>query len=361
MRSNQRAALGAALGAIGLAACEPASPPGAVVSPPVEKQAIAAPSRIAPAEALLELVREEDPYSRALRLGALLPMLGPEAVPLVKEIIRDPRLYLRATDLELLLRFWATHEPTEASRWALVKSPKAYRVAAIVSTFEPWAEADPHAARRASEQRVAQVGDAHNAVQMALVRGWYRADPEGLAQYIQQLGVGFARLRALSTFLREMVQDQGADAAVRWAEAISDDDDAWKTAVYRQLGSALALFDHDAAMRWCEAHCDGPFGNNLRNIIATIWVSVDGPASLAWLSGAPEGHERDMGVRHAFDAWGRRDRAAALAWMGDQTASGEMAAWLRPALPVYTRLLSSRWSRPRARGIGPTRPPQRPG
>ena len=28
-------------------------------------------------------------------------------------------------------------------------------------------------------------------------------------------------------------------------------------------------------MTWCEAHCDGPFGSSLRQLIATHWVAQD--------------------------------------------------------------------------------------
>jgi hypothetical protein len=239
------------------------------------------------------------------------------------------------------VRFWATHRPEDASFWALMKTPSGYRVPAVLSSLAPWAEADPQAALAASERWAArpQRPEVQSAVAVALVRGWFAANPSELVQFIHDLGMGVGRQRALSSYIRAVIQTQGPDAAVRWAESLPIDDATYKTAVYRQVGAALMLFDHEAGIRWCEAHCDGPHGNNLRNIVARRWVQSDGAAALAWLSSAPEGHEKNIAVRFAFGEWGQADREAALAWMAAQT-TGEPDPWLRPIFPVYARLLA---------------------
>jgi hypothetical protein len=204
-----------------------------------------------------------------------------------------------------------------------------------------WAGADPQAAANATEQWAAQNPDVRDAVQVALVRGWFTADSAELAQYIHHIGMGFTRQRGIATYIRAMIQAQGIEAAVRWAESVPADDATYKMAVYRQMAAALPLFDHDAVLRWCEAHCEGPHGNNMRSIIARRWVRSDGAAALVWLSeAAPEGHDKNLAVRAAFALWGQIDREAALAWMQAQTA-GEPEAWLQPVFPVYARLLSA--------------------
>jgi len=258
---------------------------------------------------------------------------------MVKATLDDPTVNFGATELELLLHFWATYRPEEASRWAVERVPKGYRVPAILSSLTLWAEEDPHAAEVAAKKWAVQRPDVRDAVQVALVRGWFRKDPVELTRFIQDIGMGFARQKALSTYIRAVIQKDGPDAVVRWAESIPDDDGVYKTAVFRQVGSALPLFDQDAGIRWCEAHCDGPFGKDLRGIIARRWVWQDGAAALAWLRGAPEGHEKSLSLRIAFRVWSQLDREAALAWMADQTSEGT-AAWLQPMLPVYARLLA---------------------
>jgi hypothetical protein len=349
MKTTMRVTFGVAL-VMGLAACDAGPPrktalsPEALsgvateVSPPADVYRVE-PEPPPPGETLAAVVRDPDPFSRARRLGALLPTLGPEAIPEVQAIFTNADLVLRGTDLELLVSFWAHHDPEAASRWAMRRAPHGYKIIAILASFSVWAERDPQAARRASEERIALIGDAREAVQIALVRGWYRRDPEGLTQFIHELGMGIGRQRALSTFVREVIREQGPDALVRWAEGLPDDDDVYKKAAYRQVGVALPLFDHAAAIRWCEAHCDGPYGDGLRGLIARPWVLRDGPAALAWLLQAPEGHEKNLAVRTAFSVWGQYDRDAALAWMAEQTAAGP-EAWMKPVLPVYARLLA---------------------
>ena len=88
-----------------------------------------------------------------------------------------------------------------------------------------------------------------------------------------------------------------------------------------------------------EAHCDGPYGNNLRNVIGRRWAQSDGAAALEWLASAPEGHEKNVALRAAFAEWGQVDPRAALAWMAART-TGELDPWLRPIIPVYARLLA---------------------
>jgi hypothetical protein len=239
----------------------------------------------------------------------------------------------------LLLRYWATHQPEDASRWAVEESPSFFRIAAVLSSFTLWAEADPRAAVSAAEQWTAQRPELRDVLPKALVRGWFAANPSELAQFIHDLGVGIPRQRALSTYVRVAYRKQGHDAVTRWAESLPDDDEVYKTAVYRQVASALALFDHEASLRWCEAHCDGPNGKNLRSIIARRWARSDGAAALAWLSRAPESPEKDFEVRVVFADWALADREAALAWMAAQ-ATGELDPWLEPTLPVYARLLA---------------------
>ncbi|MBW2577685.1 MAG: hypothetical protein JRE38_06410 [Deltaproteobacteria bacterium] len=334
---------GAALVAIGITACDSEPPQKASVSETVNPEVTAADETSADVvrNSLVDILRDQDAYSRARRLGVLLPTLGPEFIPTVKQTLEDTSLDLGATELELLVRFWATHQGEDASRWSVEKSPPGYRLAAVMTALSLWAGADPQAAANATQQWAAQNPDVGDAVQVALVRGWFTADPAKLAQYIHNIDMGFTRQRALATYIRAMIQAQGIEAAVRWAESVPDDDATYKMAVYRQMAAALPLFDHDAVLRWCEAHCEGPHGNNMRSIIARRWVRSDGAAALVWLSeAAPEGHDKNLAVRAAFALWGQIDREATLAWMQTQTA-GESGAWLQPVFPVYARLLSA--------------------
>jgi hypothetical protein len=241
----------------------------------------------------------------------------------------------------LLLRYWATQQPEEASRWAVEKAPTFFQSAAVLSSFTLWAEADPRAAESAARQWAAKYPGVREVLPKALVRGWFAANPSELVQYIRDLGAGVPRQRAVSAYVRLALQKQGQDAVIHWAESVPGDDATFKLTVYRQVGAALPLFDLEAGTRWCDAHCDGPYGKDLRHIVARRWVqSGDGAAAMAWLSSAPEGADRDFAVWRTFDAWSRVDQEAALAWMAAQT-TGELDPWLQPALSIYARLLAT--------------------
>ena len=105
------------------------------------------------------------------------------------------------------------------------------------------------------------------------------------------------------------------------------------------MGSELAQADPAAAVAWCAAHCEGPFGSNVRKLVAARWAARDGPAALTWLATAPANTERELAVRDAFLTWLRRDREAALGWMGTRGREG-VAPWLRPALDLYAVAIS---------------------
>ncbi len=345
MKKILRGALvGTTVGAIGLVACDAAPPPNAAVGQPVESEAIPPGETLVDVvrKALAELVRDQDPYSRARRLGALLPTLGPEVVPAVEQTLDDLTVDLRATELELLLRYWATYQPEAASRWAQENSPLNYRAVAVFSALSVWAEADPQAAVSAA-WNWADDPALESIVPIALVRGWFAAnDPPELRRFLRDLPLDILGQRAIAAYIRVVIETQGVEAVRRWAEALpdgGDDDKAYKLTVFRRVVDTLSQLDVEAATRWCDTHCAGPYGSNMRSLIARNWVLHDGPAALAWLSSARPGNGRDLAVRLTFALWSRTDREAALAWMAAQT-SGEPPPWLRPIYPVYAQLLS---------------------
>jgi len=348
MKKLLHVAILTSLGAISLSACDPAPAPApgpapnATASTPVDREASAegeTPTDLA-RDKLIEVLRDESAFSRAQQLGAMLPTLEGKFAPAVAKIIENPPIDLGATELDLLVRYWATHQPEDAALWAKEKSPTIYRDASVLAAVTAWAEVDPQAAVTALWPW-AMTTELQTIVPSGLVRGWFTAgDPPELTEWISSLPVGFPRQRAIAAYIRIAIQTRGAEAVKRWAESISDDDATYKLAVFRRTTSALSNLDVEAGVRWCETQCDGPYGDNMRSIIARSWVIRDGPAALAWLSQANEGHERDLSVRVSFAQWARVDREAALDWMASQTTGG-IEPWLQPILPVYARLLST--------------------
>jgi hypothetical protein len=340
--------LGTAIGVVGLTACDDGTATDGSV---FERDG----SRIAPTESVVQnlpvsdagledilgVLRDPDAFSRARRLGTLLPTMGPGPAEHIAGIFSDLTLtlHLGATEVELLSRYWATHDPEAASTWAVKRSAPAYRTAAVFSTMPVWAEADPFAALEAGK-RWAERGDVRDAMQASLIMGWYAGgDTPELHAFMQQLGIGFSRQRSLSAYVRVKLRTEGVDAVMRWAEGLSDDDPMYKLAAYRQVGFGVAPYDLKAALSWCDAHCQGPYGTNLRGSVVQGWMQSDPPAALKWISDAPEGHERGFALRVAHASWLRADRDAAMQWIAEQTPDGPSTA-LAPTYPNYAPALA---------------------
>jgi hypothetical protein len=297
---------------------------------------------------IAEALQDPDPYARARSLGALLPTLGSESLPEVKEALDNFRLDLGAVEFELLLRFWASQEPAEATAWTFKHASPLYRTTSARTVVEIWAKADPTAALVAVEDALPQSDEeVARVVQMSLVRGWFKADRPGLEQYIYSLGSGLKRQRAIFSYLLSLAAAEGSDAAIAWAEAISEEDVRYKLAVYRQLMSALAWADTDAAMRFCDVHCDGPYGKGLRNVLVRkrLRDGENGGEIVEWVARVPETSERQRENKThslwvAYSTWAYRERQAAMAWMRDQIAAEEPEPWLPLLYAEYARQLA---------------------
>ena len=206
-----------------------------------------------------------------------------------------------------------------------------------------WAAVDPEAALIASQAMRGRTGpEVIRAAQAALVRGWFESEHAGLEQYIRDLGRSIQRQRALFAYALAMLRKQGSAALMRWAESVPEANAAYKRSAYDQVTSALGALDRDAALRWCDAHCDGPHGSGLRKRIASQWLydEAGGGPPLEWLSREPEGEDKETSLRVIFATWGIIDREAALDWMAAQTA-GEPAPWVRSIFAHYAKLLAA--------------------
>ncbi len=315
-----------------------APPPATTPSSASDQPEISSADEIAADEfrqALDAIVRDPDAYARARKLAALLPDSGPEGVPAVQKALGDHTFDLGAAERELLVRYWATHQPEIATTWAVTSTP-VHRIPAVACALSIWAETDPLTAAATAEAWMEQDPALGKFLPIALVRGWYaNGDSPELQQYIQGLGKSFNRQRALATYIRVMIQLDGAEKAERWALSLPDDDRSYKLAAFRQVASVLPMFDHEAGIRWCEVHCEGPYGKDLRGFIARRWALEDPRDALVWLLAAPESTDTNVAVRATYSLWGRRDREAALGWMADQIAEERLSPRLRPAFSLY--------------------------
>jgi len=313
----------------------------------VEPRSQAEAARPVSRDLLVDALEVRDPLKRAGLLATLLSTLGPEAVPEVRGILKRPVIHTEfgVVELVLLVRFWAAHEPERATRWASMEAPMAYRVAAAVAAVETWARQDPQAALILVAEASA-VGAAETpAVQRALVRGWVDSGQPGLAEYIAALGPSSPQQRAMSEFARRTLQRDGAKAVMSWAEAIPvkvpERDGPMKLAMYRQVGSELALADPAAAVLWCKRICEGAYGDRVRQLIAQRWASHDGRAALEWVASQEPGRVRDQAVKFVFRGWWRGDPEDFETWIAEMSRDG-IEPWLQPLLENYAGAVARR-------------------
>jgi hypothetical protein len=294
----------------------------------------AAPGREFAGGDLAKTLRELDLYTRAADLLTQLQTLGPEAVPEVKRLLADPSLDLGGIETDLLMRFWASHEPHAATVWAMHEAAPAYSPGATLVATEVWASRDPQAAANIVGLGSLNVNLASPVAEIGLIRGWYDSGQPGLEAYIQSLGVGFERQRALAVFARRAYLRNGPEALARWAEAISDDDPKFKLEAFRALAKVFADVNPSDAVAWCETHCDGPYGKSMRRVIATRWAHRDGEAAMNWLATAPEGSGRNQAVKGAYRGWAQHDREGVRSWVRAKGLDG-VEPYLHPALENF--------------------------
>jgi hypothetical protein len=289
--------------------------------------------------AVLQALREPDVFVRIQQLSQLLPNLGPAAVPEIADALRNPSVDLGGAEIALLTRAWALHDPAAAVNWASMSPPLGLRLSALLPAVELWAKQDPLKALKGIGPMMVIPGLNTRALQIALVRGWFDSGTPGLVEYIRDLGMGYERQRALAAYSRRLIQRNGVEAGMRWAESLPDEPQKFKLNAFRQLASELAQHDPAAGVAWCEAHCAGPFGSGMPMMVGIRWAVQDAPAALGWLSGTPEGKERDRAVRDAYRRWTQVDRAEAEAWV-EAIGPENAEPWFGAVAEVHAQFVS---------------------
>jgi hypothetical protein len=309
-----------------------------------EPQAVAPPPKqLFTQGPLIEALSEPDSFKRIHKLTLLLPILGDEAVPAIRDALEDPSVDIGAAEIDLLTRAWAMHDPRAAMDYASLKPPIGLRLAALIPAAEEWARRDPQAALKGVATLMLIPTMNTKALQVGLVRGWFDSDQPGLAEYLKGLPMGFERQRMLGVFARRMIQRQGVEPLMRWVEALPEEPEDLRREAFRAAATELARHDPAAGVAFCEAHCGGPFGSKIMLAVGTRYAAHDGPAALQWLSTQPAGRARDSAVIEAYRRWIQRDADAAYAWaaaIGRENAE----PWFGPVAEMYAMRIS--WNEP---------------
>ncbi|MAG34368.1 MAG: hypothetical protein CL908_26125 [Deltaproteobacteria bacterium] len=291
---------------------------------------------------VLAVRTESDPVSRTSSLARALECLGSDDSTVLASVVRDPYSFLGPTEMLLLVDRWASLDPEAATQWAAAGADVSYRGAATQLAARQWALVDPTAV-------VDRYGVANDDVSKGLIPGWFASGQPGLEEFVLGLGAGEEGQRAISLYLRESVRSRPAPELMRWAESV-DTSRPVKLAIYRQLGSELAMVDPEAAVAWCDRHCAGPYGRAIRTLVAKRWVETDPHAVMDWIAemdlsdGEERAREARQAARAAFRAWIRKDKQAALEWSRSIPEPELEAAWAEPIITMHIAVVS--WNDP---------------
>lgn len=284
-----------------------------------------------------QALEERDWLSRSYRFTGFLQRLGPEELPGALEALERRRAWLEQDELRAFMLAWTRFDAPAAFRRALSWPGRSQRAAAGAALYA-WAFRDPEAATRA----LASVEDAQlrDYLRTRLVAGWVRSGDEDSAnRYIASLPAGAQRESFVGMLAREL-NEQGAEAVMRWAESVPEVVPSYKKSVFRKACAALTATDPEAAVRWAAAHAGRDYAAGSTAIIAGRWADLDPRAALAWVVTQPDDAERDAAIADAFAEWLRLARGDAETWLRSATPS----ASLDPAVRVAVRRVNEEGS-----------------
>ena len=240
-------------------------------------------------------------------LVALLGASGPETRQHLQSVVQNRYGVLDPIDHLLLLRAWAKLDPEAATSWARAAAPTSIREAAEAYAIREWAFQEGMVAAR-------RLPTSETGIGRAVVSGWFDSGKPGLPEFVLGQGSGQAGQLLISAYLRQLIARDGVAAARSWAESV-EGDEKMQWAVYRHTGKEMATVDPEAAISFCDAHCNEPEGNSLRLFVARrIGEIGEGQRALEWIAEAEDADtkERLQAARAAFREWIISDRSAAV-------------------------------------------------
>ncbi len=285
----------------------------------------------AASQRLGEILADRDPLRRAERLGALLPRVGPEALPAVLEAFERSSLDGLDPEFVLLATWWARFDPEAALAWG-TRSDRATSYSVIAAVLRAWAHSDPKAAW-ARAGKMPQ--DSAEFARAAVIAGWEESDASGLLEHVRAFSDPTTRQGMLEVVARRRVLTLGGEGAIRWIESLPLD--AFRSELEPRVASALVMVDPAAAAAWVAPRITAARDvTGFARRVGTRWVRRDPEPAMAWLASLPPGVDRDDGVMESFRDWQGSDPTAATAWISAQ----EREPWLEPALALHADQLA---------------------
>lgn len=330
--------LGGVLAALGFGAghyvaTRAPAPEAEVEGPAAATPAAATLSEIEIRDRLIEIVSLPEQRQVAAALSDWLPTLGPEAVPGFLRVFRNQSVRPGPLAHTLIVEWWAGHDPRAAAAWSANFAPKGYASTLAALAIEHWAARDPHTAL--DKLSVGGYAPIDRESQWALTRGWFFSGKQkGLEQWIEGLGMGLVQQRVLDALARAMVERDGPEAAVAWAETQGRRDPSYRRIVFRRVAKEVTRASPETAVAMCEKHCDEEYGEGIPHAIARMWSWTDPVAAMEWVR---DNHPRKKIITDTMAIWRTADFEGLRAWIEAMVADGGFEPWFQPGVASWVK------------------------
>ena len=286
---------------------------------------------------------DRDTLTRSYRISAFLQGFGADDVPALQEALETRPSGVSQEEIRLLMLAWSRFDAAGAFAWAH-DWPTGWRNSLMSEAMYAWGFRDGPAALRAVEG--VEDPELRASRRPRIVEGWLRSDDadarQGVAEYVAAVDEPRRRGRLTFVLAGEIMRD-GAEAVMRWAEAVPEDaPHDFKQGAFYHATKVVANEDPRRAAQWFEAHRTRPYSAGSVSGIAERWARRhDPPGLFDWLRSLPPGEgeradERRAAIHDGFRIWLREAPEEAEAWL----ASAVPEPLFDPAIAEFARRLS---------------------
>ncbi|WP_035614550.1 hypothetical protein [Haloferula sp. BvORR071] len=210
----------------------------------------------------------------------------------------------RMSEYSMLLTAWAKRDPLQALAYAEEHTGNRFARNTILTS---WAASDPDAALQwAKEHHKDQEGEG-NPWLIGVIQGIAASDPVRASQLLVGMPFSEERGEALGALMPHLLA-QGADAAHKWAESITDEQ--LKQGAIGRVAEALAEKDPEGTAAWLARNPGEASDRSMDNVIST-WMEKDKDAAVAYYKGLPSGDMRTSALRGVANSMAMQDPRAA--------------------------------------------------
>ena len=277
------------------------------------------------------LGRIEDSLERTAAMAQFVTTLGPGDLDALRALATGMYWRNRSVDHLILMNAWSRLDPEAAMRVAAI-SRGSTGMAARADGVREWASRDPYAAV------AAQIAPQESAVQRALVRGWYESGEPGLPEYVISDPTSKYGQNIMQSYAEELGYYEGADGIAMWIDAVRSLPGVDPLAVihaHRKGIVEMAVRDVETAIAYCDLHCDQPYAENSRPLLADRMIRLGhGDRALEWAEASVDANpqERGMATRTAFGSLLRKDEEAGWAWADSFFEQHRGESWIEPVV-----------------------------